>query len=223
MATRPYVAMLEENNARSGFLSHAEFERIQDALPVELRDPVAFLYYSGWRVGEMRSLEWRDVDLAGSVVRLRPENSKSKKGRVLPLRGELKEIIERAAARRALSCLSVFHRKFRRNSKPIGSFSKSWATACEAAGLGAILVHDMRRTTVRNLVRAGVTDKIAMEITGHKTRSVFDRYDIVTEGDLAAAIDRVGAHLAGVPRESSNVVPLDRTAHVVPKLAVQCA
>ena len=93
--------MLEEENARSGFLSHAEFFRLRDALPEDLRDPVGFLYHSGWRVSEMRALEWRDVDLAGGVVSLRPEISKNKKGRVLPLRGELKAIFERADARRS--------------------------------------------------------------------------------------------------------------------------
>jgi integrase len=217
VGTRPYIAMLEENNARSGFLNDAEFERLRDALPDDLRDPVEFLYRSGWRVGEMRSLEWRDVDLSGAVIRLRSENSKSKKGRVLPLRRELKEIIARAVARRTPECAHVFHR----DGSPVGLFRKSWATACKKAGLGTILVHDLRRTAVRNLVRAGVPEKIAMGVTGHKTRSVFDRYDIVTETDLADAIDRVSDHLALIPHELGNVVSIDRTAHVVPMSAAQ--
>ena len=75
VGTRPDIAMLDENNARSGFLNHPEFERLREALPDDLRYPVAFLYFSGWRVGEMRSLQWRDVDPTGSVVRLRAENS----------------------------------------------------------------------------------------------------------------------------------------------------
>jgi len=217
IAVRPYIGMLEEHNARQGFLSHTEFERLRDALPSDLRDPVAFLYCSGWRVGEMRSLEWRDVDLSGAVIRLRPENSKSKRGRTLPLRGELKAIIERAAMRRTPECARVFHR----DGGPIGLFRKSWSSACKRAGLGAILVHDLRRTAVRNLVRAGVPEKIAMGISGHKTRSVFDRYDIVTETDLADALDRVTDHLSTVSRERANVIQIDRTAHVVPMSAAQ--
>ncbi len=219
VAMRPYVPMLVENNARSGFLSHAEFVRLRDALPADLKDPVAFLYYSGWRVSEMRALEWRDVDAAGGVVRLRPEISKTRRGRVLPLRGELAAIIDRAAARRAPECAAVFHR----DGKPVGLFRKSWASACRDAGLGEILVHDLRRTAVRNLVRAGVPEKVAMNLSGHKTRSVFDRYDIVTEDDLARAMDRVSVHLDAQPKTAATVVPFKRTAHVLPKSASQKA
>src|SRR5262249_42695456 len=85
LAAKPYIPMLEENNARQGFLEHADFVKLKGKLPEYLQDPVSFLYYSGWRVSEMKSLEWRDVDMAGRVVRLRPELSKNKAGRVLPL------------------------------------------------------------------------------------------------------------------------------------------
>jgi integrase len=219
VATRPYIPMLEENNARSGFLSHAEFLRLQDALPEDLRDPVAFLYYSGWRVSEMRALEWRDTDLAGGVVRLRPENSKTKHARTLPLRGELKAILDRADAKRILDCMNVFHRA---DGGPIALFRKSWATACDKAKVGAILVHDLRRTAVRNLIRAGVPEHTAMAVTGHKTASIFRRYDIVTEDDLARAVDSVNTHLEAQPKKTpANVVPIKKsdTAHVQPKSA----
>lgn len=207
VANCPYIPMLREDNARSGFLSHDEFLRLRGALPEDLRDPVGFLYASGWRVSEMRALEWRDVDLAGSVVRLRPELSKNGKGRVLPLRGELASIIERAQARRIPSTPFVFRRD---NGEPVGLFRKSWASACRAAGLGAILVHDLRRCAIRNLVRAGTPEKVAMELSGHTTRSVFDRYNIVAESDLAHALDRVNDYLATQPQASTpNVIPLD--------------
>jgi integrase len=122
------------------------------------------------------------------------------------LQGELAAILERAAARRAPECPTVFHRE----GRPVGLFRKSWSTACRAAGLGAIIPHDLRRTAVRNLVRAGVSEKVAMSISGHQTRSVFDRYDIVTEADLAQAINRVSEHLATQPAEAANVVPLKK-------------
>jgi integrase len=214
VSSRPYIAMLEENNARQGFLSHAEFERLRDVLPDDLKDPVSFLYHSGWRVSEMRALEWRDVDLDGRAVRLRPENSKSKAGRVLPLRGELSEIIDRAKAVRIPECPFVFHRF----GRAVGLFRKSWATACTAAGLGAMLVHDLRRTAVRNLIRAGVSEKTAMSVTGHKTRAIFDLYDIVTEDDMATAIERVGTHLSAQPKTPANVVPLRAGGEKLPAL-----
>jgi len=92
---------LEENNARPGFLDHRGFVALRENLPEHLKDPVMFLYYSGWCVSEMRALEWRDADLAGKVIRLRPEISKNKDGRLLPIRGELLEIVDRAKQKRS--------------------------------------------------------------------------------------------------------------------------
>ena len=113
----------------------------------------------------------------------------------------------------ARQCLNVFRRDY---GGPIGLFRKSWATACDTAKVGTILVHDLRRTAVRNLVRAGVPEHTAMAVTGHKTASIFRRYDIVTEDDLAVAMDRVNEHLAAQPKKPATVVPLNRTAHVQP-------
>ena len=144
----------------------------------------------------MRALEWRDVDLAGKVIRLRPEISKNKDGRLLPLQGELLEIIERAKQARQLSCPYVFHD----NGQAIGDFRKVWKRACKQAGLGTIIVHDLRRSAVRNMVRAGIPEQVAMSLSGHKTRSVFDRYNIVSEADLARATERLQAHLEEQPR-----------------------
>src|SRR5216683_6701690 len=200
LSNAPYIPSLEEDNARQGFLDHAAFVALIANLPEYLRDPITFLYLSGWRLGEMKALEWRDVDLAGGVVHLRPEISKNKDGRLLPLSGELLEIMNRAHAKRRPDCPFVFHR----DGEPIGDFRKAWSTACKAAGLHPILVHDLRRTAVRNMVRAGISDRVAMTLSGHKTRSVFDRYNIVSEADLAEAAEKLQAHLAA--RESDSKV-----------------
>jgi hypothetical protein len=66
-----------------------------------------------------------------------------------------------------------------------------WAEACERVGLPGLYLHDMRRSAIRNLKRAGVQDVVAIKISGHKTRSVFDRYNIVDEGDLGDASERL--------------------------------
>lgn len=202
LSAKPYIPALEENNARQGFLDHGSFLALRDSLADYLKDPVTFLYLSGWRVSEMRALEWRDVDLAGKVVRLRPEISKNKDGRLLPLKGELLEIIERARQWRRLDCPVVFHI----NGHAVGDFRKAWKTACKAAGLDGIIVHDLRRTAVRNMVRAGIPERVAMSLSGHKTRNIFDRYNIVSEADLAEATERLQSHLQKQPQIPAVVV-----------------
>ncbi len=199
----PYIPTLEEDNARQGFVDHGAFVSLRAHLAEYLRDPIGFLYFSGWRLGEMKALEWRDVDLAGRVVHLRPEISKNKDGRLLPLSGELLEIMDRAHAKRRPDCPFVFNR----DGEAIGDFRKAWSTACKAAGLHTILVHDLRRTAVRNMVRAGIGDRVAMALSGHKTRSVFDRYNIVSEADLAEAARRLHTHLEN-QLTAPRVVPL---------------
>ena len=214
---RPHIPMLEENNARQGFLDRGGFLALRNEFPDYLKDPVSFLYLSGWRSGEMKSLEWRDLGV--DAIRLRAENSKNKKPRVLPLRGELAEIVQRAKDNRKLECSFVFHHK----GEPIGDFRKAWQNACVSAGLGyfekvgegrtakkvyhGLLVHDLRRSAVRNMVGAGIREKVAMERSGHRTRSVFDRYDITIEQDQVEASDKLEKYLER-QAEASKVVAL---------------
>lgn len=108
-------------------------------------------------------------------------------------------------------CSFVFHD----HGREMKSFYKSWRRACQDAGLSGKFCHDFRRTAVRNLVRAGVPERVAMMITGHKTREVFERYNIVSEGDLAEAARRIDERIAthngdkfGDNQRSSDTTPM---------------
>lgn len=150
----------------------------------------------------MRSLEWRDVDLDGRAIRLRPENSKTNQGRVLILTHELLAIIERARDKRRLDCPFVFHN----DGQPIGDFRKAWRNACKAAGLEGLVVHDLRRSGVRNMIRAGTPERVAMARSGHKTRAMLDRYNIVSEEDLRQSAERTGAYVDD--HQTAKVTPI---------------
>ena len=212
LSRKPRFKMLDGEKVRQGFLEHGDFLVLLCNLPGHLKPPVEFLYFSGWRKGEALKLEWKDVDLEGRVVRLRIENSKNKESRVLPLTGRLWEIIQGRAKERRSDCPYVFHR----DGREIKNFRNAWETALKKSGLERMLVHDLRRCAARNLSRAGVPESVAMEITGHKTRSMYRRYRIVDERDLREATERLQHHL-----EEQHKAPVMVPILIVPKQAVR--
>jgi integrase len=194
---KPHIPMLQENNVRTGFFEREQFESVRHHLPENLRPMVTFAYITGWRLpSEILPLQWRQVDFQAGTVRLDAGATKNDEGRVFPFTQELRGVLESQKAKtdalqrqRGILCPWVFHRA----GRPIRRFRGAWAAACKEAGLPGRIPHDFRRTAVRNLVRAGVSERVAMMMTGHKTRSVFERYNIVNEGDLrdaAARLDR---------------------------------
>jgi integrase len=177
----------EKDNVRRGFFSEQEFRAVCEHLESDLRDFCEFAYVTSWRRNEIRSLQWSDLE--DNVIHLRAENSKSRKARKVIIDGELVPIIaRRRAARMVDDKLTTF--VFHRGGEQVGEFQKSWRTACKRAGISR-LFHDLRRTGIRNLIRAGVPEKICMDISGHSTRYVFDRYNISSEDDLAAAMKQL--------------------------------
>jgi len=226
----PSIRHLPENNARQGFFELPEFEMLVAALPDYLKDFTRFAYLTGWRKGEIISLRWADVDGDGGAIRLRPEASKNGKGRTVVLDGELDALIQRRWKARLIERDGKPHVTdlvFHRDGEPVGDFRKAWVTACFEAGLvervldesdqpmldeygkpklrPSKLFHDLRRTAARNMVRAGVPERVAMEIIGHRTRSMFDRYNIVSEDDLRLAAQKTNLYVDTLPTTRASV------------------
>lgn len=200
----PAIKHLEERNVRTGFFERAQYEAVQRHIASHARPVVSFLFITGWRVNsEVLPLEWRRVDFKAGTVTLDPGTTKNGEGRVFPMTVELRRLLEWQRAytdtvQRERGCIVpwVFHRDGQRMT----GFRRTWKTACKKAGVPGRIRHDFRRTAVRNLVRAGIPERVAMTMTGHKTRSVFERYNIVSEGDLfsaAARLDEVAGHNSG--------------------------
>jgi len=179
----PYIPMLKENNVRKGFFEHEDFLPFREALPEHLRPVATFGYFTGWRREEILGLKWKQVDLREGSVRLEPGDPKNRQGRSVYLEPELLALLKNLHGGRRLDCPYVFHS----NGMRIKDFRKSWENACEKAGVKGMIFHDLRRTAVRNMIRAGIPERVAMEISGHKTRAVFDRYNIVSQEDLKEA------------------------------------
>jgi integrase len=194
---KPHIEMLQEDNVREGFFESDQFQAIHAMLPEYLKGPMAFAYLTAWRVrSEVLNLWWSNIDFKAGTVRLEPGTTKNKKGRLIYMSPALRSLLEQQ-----YEANRIFQREngqivplvFHNQGKPIRNYYKAWHKACRLAGLPARIPHDFRRTAVRNMVRVGIPERVAMEMSGHKTRSVFDRYHIVSEGDLKEAAEKLSA------------------------------
>jgi integrase len=170
-------------------------------LPEDLRDFVGFAAATGMRKGEIASLQWSDVE--GDTITLRGEHSKNGEARTLPLVGELAKIVERRKAARMINengTVRIVDFLFHRGGQAVSEFRKSWASACRRAGVSR-LFHDLRRSAVKNLTAAGVPQAVAMKVSGHKTASMFARYNIVCTDDVRAALERTEQYRATAAKQ----------------------
>ena len=163
------------------------------------------MYLTGWRIGGVKNLQWLR-DLKDGVVTLQGEFSKNGEPVTVPLRGEVLRIIEDARAQRVPECPFIFHRKGRQ----LYNFRSAWRTACREAGLEERLVHVPATKRSAHMVRQGIPQETAMSISGHKTVSMFRRYNIVDPSDREDAIDRLSAAAQGVEATPAKAVPLKR-------------
>jgi len=201
VVTVPYIPKLKEANPRKGFFENEEYRAVLAKLPEFYRGPVTFAYYTGWRQGEVLDLQWSNVDLQENTVTLDVGTTKNEQGRTVYMTEELKALLlDQWEKRKASGQLSsyVFPNESNTNRIIKSRFNRAWRSACKKAGYPGKLYHDLRRTGVRNMIRAGIPERVAMMISGHKTRSIFDRYNIVDDKDLKQAAEKIGTYHQGL-------------------------
>lgn len=214
----PVIRKLKEAAPRSGFFEQEHYLAVRARLPEDLQVAVTLEHTYGWRCqSEVLTLERRQLDLDAGTLRLDPGTTKNDDGRLVYLTPELTTMLAAQVARvkaleRRLGAVVPYLFPNLTGGDPrtahgpkrtvLGArrqdFRRAWRTACRKAGVAGRLRRDFRRTAVRNLVASGVSEKVAMTVTGHRTRSVFDRYHIVSPGDLREASRRL-AGLAITP------------------------
>jgi integrase len=188
----PHFGLFKLDNARQGFVEDADYRKLIEALPSHLKCIAITGYHLGLRAGELRKLEWTQVDLDAREIRLMASQTKGKRPRTAPIYGDLLPALSHQKAERDAEWPEVpwvFHW----HGKPIGHSLKGWRRSAEAAGVPDLLFHDLRRSAIRNMERAGIPRKVAMSISGHRTESVYLRYDIVSQRDLAIAREKLEA------------------------------
>ena len=222
VAKLPLIHKLTEAPPRAGFFERADFEAVRRTLRPDLQLAVTIAHSYGWRMqSEILTLGLSQIDLIAGTMRINPGGSKTGEGRTVYLSGEVKRMLEEQIERvrglyrtlgRVIPFLFPHLSRGRFQGQRIRDFRKSWTRACKAVGLAGMLRHDLRRTAARNLIRSGVPEVVSMRITGHRTRSVFDRYNIVSPADLQDAARKMadGHNLGTVAHSLLDSVSVSR-------------
>lgn len=200
--TIPKFPMLAEANPRQGFLTDATYDKLAQQCSVEglwLRGMLSVGCSFAWRRGEVLNLQVRQLDFPCRLIRLDIGSTKNDDGRVVRMTNEVFELLAACAAGKGEQDF-VFTRD---GNKRVLDFRTAWTNACERAGCSGLLFHDLRRTGARNLRRLGVSEGVIMRIGGWRTRTVFDRYNILDEADLADAASRLDQKRAAMDAEKN--------------------
>jgi len=189
----PPIEMLTEDNIRTGFVEYPQYVKLAAActkIGLWMRAMFETTHCYGFRRSEMLNLRVKQIDLLDRVIRLEPLTTKSKKGRIAVMTESVYQLLQQCILGKSAEDY-VFTRD---DNTPVRDFRDAWWTVRKEAGLPTLLWHDLRRTGVRNLIRSGVSEKVAMEISGHLTTEVFRRYDISALTDLQEATRKLEAY-----------------------------
>jgi integrase len=183
----PYFPMVKETTVRSGFLTDQQYAELLNELDLDLKPLFVSAYVTGIRKGELIPIQWPQVDFETNLIDLDPDKTKTGEGRTVPIvNGDMRDLLLAAKMERD-ERWPESPWVFNREGRQIIDFRISWANACKKAGVPDLKFHDLRRTAVRNMRRAGVPQVIRMKISGHKTDSMERRYNIVDADDLNIA------------------------------------
>ncbi len=191
----PFIKALKEDNVREGFLEADKYQHILHALSDDIKPVFVVAYHLGMRTGELLALKRTWVDLREGLIHVDGRVTKNRDPKTAPIYGEMEPWLQMLLNRGRVespNCAWLFSR----DGKPVKSFKGDWEQACQAAGVPGLLFHELRRTAVRNMIRAGVPEKVAMQISGHKTASMLWRYNITDARDIREAGKRTGRYLA---------------------------
>lgn len=187
----PHFKMLPMDNVREGVLEYEKYRLVRDALPSYARIALVIAFHTGARKGEIAAIRKDRVDLKAERINLPGKTTKNGSARYLPIYGDMKAELDMAIDAGSNDCPFLIQRAGER----VHDWKKAWATACKTAGVPEALFHDLRRTAVTNMIEAGLTEKEAMEISGHKTRAIFDRYHIVSDRRMKQNAQKLADHL----------------------------
>jgi integrase len=194
-----FPAKLREPNPRSGFINDEHYAALQARAKYGwLRALLAVAYNFGFRKGELLGLRVSQIDLKARTIHLLPGTTKNDKGRAVVMTDEVHKLVcECIKGKKPGDAVFTWA-----NGKPVTDFRRTWRTLAKKAEMPDLIFHDLRRSAVRNMVRAGISKHVAKRISGHQTDSIFDRYDIHDTADLAEAARKLEArngHNMGTP------------------------
>ena len=183
----PYFPMMAETNVRKGFLTDEQYTVLRDQLPSELKALFVTAYNTGIRRGELTAIQWPQLDFEAGFITLEKGETKNDDARSVPiLEGDMRDLLL-AGKKDRDEKWPESRWVFNRLGEPIKDFRWAWDEACKRAGVPDLKFHDLRRTAVRNMRRAGIPQVVRMKISGHKTDSMERRYNIVDAEDLSIA------------------------------------
>lgn len=155
----PRIPKLKEDNVREGFLEPPQYRMILDGLVAPVKPVFVLGYHLGMRTGELLALKRDWVDLAEGLIYVNGRVTKNRKAKTAPIYGDMAGWLEMLLARCKLQSPNGKYLFIWEDGRLIKDFRGSSEKACESAGLPGLLFHDLRRTAVRNMIRAGVLRK----------------------------------------------------------------